>query len=324
MSNKEIYKKTLTFSVRRLLFDIITFVVFFGIIFLGFFIGDKAANAGIVGLVTGVIIAFIVLWLLSRFIAYTFSAGQICMMTAAITEGSLPDDVYAEGKRRVKERFGTVAIYFAATNTIRGIFRQIGRGISSLGRAVGGDAGDAAGSAISIAIDTLVRYLSDCCLGWVFFRKDVNAGKATLEGSVLFFKHGKTFGKNMGRIFGMGLASLLLIGGAFSGVFYLIFSNFKDELALLANDISANASADASTFVKLLENPTTLLIVVSVIAGVILWSILHGAFIRPFILAGVLKNYLVSGMEDIPTEASYMEVAEKSPKFAKLMKETTY
>ena len=258
MSNKEIYKKTLTFSVRRLLFDIITFVVFFGIIFLGFFIGDKAANAGIVGLVTGVIIAFIVLWLLSRFIAYTFSAGQICMMTAAITEGSLPDDVYAEGKRRVKERFGTVAIYFAATNTIRGIFRQIGRGISSLGRAVGGDAGDAAGSAISIAIDTLVRYLSDCCLGWVFFRKDVNAGKATLEGSVLFFKHGKTFGKNMGRIFGMGLASLLLIGGAFSGVFYLIFSNFKDELALIAQDISATASADSSTFVTLLENPTTL------------------------------------------------------------------
>ena len=323
MSNKEIYRKTLTFSVRRLLFDVITFILFFGIMFLGFFIGDKAGDAGLAGLIIGVIIAFIVLWLFSRFISYTFSAGQICMMTTGITEGSLPDDVYAEGKRRVKERFGTVALYFAATNTIRGIFREIGRGISSIGRAVGGDAGDAAGSAISTVVDTLVRYLSDCCLGWVFFRKDENAAKATLEGSVLFFKHGKTFAKNMGRIFGMGLVSLLLIGGAFTAVFYAIFSNFKDELALIAQDISATASADSSTFVTLLENPTTLLIVVSAIAGIILWSVLHGAFVRPFILAGVLKNYLVSGMEDIPTEASYTEVASKSPKFAKLMKETT-
>ena len=54
---------------------------------------------------------------------------------------------------------------------------------------------------------------------------------------------------------------------------------------------------------------------------VIVWSILHSVFIRPFVLTGVLRNYLESGMNDIPSEASFAMLDSKSDKFRKLHQE---
>ena len=54
------------------------------------------------------------------------------MMTQAITTGSLPDDVIGEGKKVVRERFSTVALFLAATGVIKGIFQQLGRAITNM------------------------------------------------------------------------------------------------------------------------------------------------------------------------------------------------
>ena len=209
MSNKEIYQKTLGFSVRRFFYDLLAFVVLAGACALGFFIAEKSFDLGLVGLLIGLVVGIVVIAVFLRYVSYTYKAGQIAMMTEGITTGSLPDDVIGGGKAAVKSRFATVAIYFAATGIIKGIFNQIGRGITAIGSSVGGDTGETVGSVISAVVQTIVAYLCDCCLGWVFFRKGVNAGKATCEGAVLFFKHGKTFAKNMGRVFGMGIASYI-------------------------------------------------------------------------------------------------------------------
>lgn len=50
----------------------------------------------------------------------------------------------------------------------------------------------------------------------------------------------------------------------------------------------------------------------------IVWSIIHGAFVRPFVLTGVLRNYLESGMADVPSEAAFNMLDGKSKKFAEL------
>lgn len=62
-------------------------------------------------------------------------------------------------------------------------------------------------------------------------------------------------------------------------------------------------------------------ITLSVLGGVILWSMIHSTFIRPFVLVGVLRNYLESGMEDIPTEDSFALLDARSDKFRKLHNE---
>ena len=321
MDNSAIYKKTLGFSLRRALWDLLVLLVLGGACTAGFFIAEETTDKGLVGLGIGAVIGIIIMVIILRFVSYYLKAGQIAMMTRGIVEGKLPDDVIAEGKKAVKERFTTVAVFYAATGVIKGIFNQLGRVITRVGESVGGDAGSTVGSAISTAIQVVVSYLCDCCLGWVFFRKDKGAVRATCEGAVLFFKHGKTFAKNMGRIFGMTLLSLLAIGGVFAGIFYLIFSFFPAAFERFALEFAAANAEETDTMTRILSNPKTLAIAAAVLAGILIWSVIHSAFVRPFILTGVLRNYLLAGKEDIPTEESFAMLDSKSPKFAKLRKQ---
>ena len=317
MDNKEIYKRTLTFSIRRLLWDLMSFIVIIIAAAAGFFLAEKLANVGLIGLAIGIIIGIIIVAIASHFISYVFKAGQIAMMTKGIAEGKLPDDVYSEGKKIVKERFLTVAAYYAVTNVIKGIFNEIGRAITAVGQAIGGNNGGAVGGTISSVIQTIVSYLCDCCLGWVFYRKDENAAKATLQGGVLFFKHGKTLAKNLGRIFGIGLLSFVVIGGVFFGISYLVTMAFPGAFETLASEI-ANIAAEGGDIPSFLTNAATLRLVASAIAGVIMWSIIHSAFVRPFILVGVLRNFIESGKNEKFSEADFDKLDSKSKKFKKL------
>ena len=321
MSNKEVYKKTLVFSIRRLLFSVICIVLVGALAVFGFVLLDKLTDKGLIGLGIGVVLGIIIVAVLAHFIAYTYSAGQIAMMTRAVTEGTLPDDVYGEGKKIVKERFITVAGFYAATSLIKGIFNQIGNGITNLGGAIGGDTGRSIGSAISIGIQVVVGFLCDCCLGWVFYRKDKGAVKATIEGAGIFFKNGKALIKNLGRIFGIGLASFVAIGGAFTGLFYLILSQFPDAFRSLSNEIVEALSSEGETVSNWITNPTNLTLIAAAILGIVLWSIIHGTFIRPFILVGVLRNFMEAGLKKAPTEEDYQKLEKVSGKFAKLRKE---
>ncbi len=321
MDNKEVYKKTLCFSIRRLLWDFLALIVWGGLAYAGFYIADKTSDKGLIGLAVGAVIGLAVLIIFLRWVSYKYKAGQIAMMTQGVTEGTLPDDVMAAGNQIVKSRFATVAAFFAVTGIIKGIFNQIGRGISAAGRAIGGDSGGTVGDVVSGVIQVIVSYLCDCCLGWVFYRKDVKPARATCEGAVLFFKHGKTFAKNMGRVFGIGIGSLAVIGGAFSGIFYLIASRFPGTFDTLYNEMVESAVRNSKTLPGWLSSSSILMIAAAVLAGILVWSFIHSTFIRPFVLVGVLRNYIQSGMNDIPSEASFAELDKKSAKFRKLHEE---
>ena len=317
MDNKSIYKKTIGFSLWRVLWDFLGFAAFVGFAVAGFVIADKAANQALIGLAIGAVLGAIASWLILHFVAYTYKAGQIAMMTKGVIEGKLPDDTIAEGKKIVKERFSTVTAYYFVTGAIRGIFRQIGNGITAVGQAVGGDAGGSVGSVISSVINTIVAYLCDCCLGWVFYKKDEKATQATLEGAAIFFKHGKTLLKNLGRIFGISLISFIVIGGIFFGITYLILQAFPDAMNELSQAIIETAD-NPSELPEFVYNITALTCVCSAIVGVIMWSMLHSTFVRPFILIGVLRNFINSGKEENITESDLKELDKKSKKFAKL------
>ena len=253
-----------------------------------------------------------------RWVSYKYKAGQIAMMTRGVTEGTLPEDVIDEGKKMVKEKFVTVAAFFAVTKLIKGVFNEISRVITKAGESIGGDTGSTIGSVISSIISVVVSYLCDCCLGWVFYRRDVKSAKATCEGAVLFFKHWKTLAKNLARVFVFALGSLIVIGGAFFGIAYLVFSQFPawfDSLAKEFAEISAKEGAEAAS---VLTDPGSLMLISAAIVGVIIWLVLHSAFIRPFVLVGVLRNYMASGVNDIPEESSFAMLDGKSKKFQKL------
>ena len=318
MTNKQIYNKTLTFSLHRLLYDVLAFVLMGALGAAGFLLMDRVNDKGLIGLGIGLFLGLIAVIVILRYVSYTFKAGQIAMMTKAVTEGELPEDVLKEGKAAVKERFGAVAAFFAITGAISAIFGQLSRGLTGIGSAVGGDTGKNIASAISTGIQVVVAYLCDCCLGWVFYRKDQKTAKATCEGAVLFFKHGKTLLKNLGRVFGMGLLSFVVIGGAFFGGFFAIFSQMPGFFERFTAEIAEAAVRMETTLPEAFSDPKMIMIVCAAIIAVILWSILHSVFVRPFILVGVLRNYMESGMNDIPSEESFAMLDSKSARFKKL------
>jgi F0F1-type ATP synthase assembly protein I len=317
MDNMAVYKKTIGFSLRRLAWDILSVLSLGALCIVGFLIADKAADNGIIGLLIGLVIGIVVLVILLRWVSYKYKAGQIAMMTRGVTEGTLPDDVIGEGNKIVKERFATVAAFFAVTNVIKGVFNEISRVITKVGESIGGDTGSTVGSVISSVISVVISYLCDCCLGWVFFRQDVKSAKATCEGAVLFFKHWKTLAKNMARVFVFALVSLLVIGGVFFGIAYLIFSQFPAWFEALAREFAGIAAEESAEAASILTNPGSLTLIAAAAVGVIFWLILHSVFVRPFVLVGVLRNYMAAGVNDIPEESSFDMLDSKSKKFQK-------
>jgi len=312
MTDKEIYKRTLVFSVRALLFDILALILFIACPTVGFILGNRIQEKGAIGLLIGLVIGIIALAAILRFVAYQYQAGQVAMMTRGITENELPDDIIAAAKQAVRERFVTIAIYFLAVNAVKGLFNRLGSVITNVGRSVGGSTGSAVGSVVSSVIQTIISYLCTCCLGWVFFRREQNAFKATCEGAVIFFKHGKTFAKNMGRIFGIGALSFVPIVGGLTALFYKVFSGYPVFFREVAQ---AFADSEDAAY---LSDPKVLMVVIAFIIGVIIWGIIHSTFIRPYVLVGVLRNYINSGIKDVPTEGSFRNVLGVSAKFDKL------
>jgi len=320
MTNKQIYSKTIVFSVRKLFFSLICILVVAALAVGGFAILEKTSDNGLIGLGIGAVLGIIIVAILAHFLAYTYQAGQIAMMTKALTEGELPEDVYGEGKRMVKERFLTVVGFYAVTNAIKGIFNQLGKLLSGAGEAIGGDTGRGIADAINFGIQVVIGFLSDCCLGWVFYRKDKSAFRATLEGAGIFFKNGKALIRNLGRIFGMGIASFVIIGGPLLGVSYLIFSRFPDMFQKVINEIVQIAEKNGSTVNAWFTQPNNMALIAAAILAIILWSIIHSTFIRPFVLVGVLRNFMEAGIAHVPTDSELDEVAKKSRKFADLQK----
>ena len=89
----------------------------------------------------------------------------------------------------------------------------------------------------------------------------------------------------------------------------------------LYKEIAQAFAESTGTLANLLKNPATLPIALSLIVAFIVWAVIHSTFIRPFVLVGVLRNYLESGMQDVPAEESYAKLEQLSPKFAKLRSE---
>ena len=315
MTNFQVYRKTLSFSLMSFLVSILSLAIALGVITACFFIFDKAADLAVVGLLVGFVIAIVIAALISVFVSNRIKAAQIAMMTRGVTENALPDHAFKEGFAEIKGRFAKITVFYFITNSIKGIFRQIGRGINRIGTAVGGQAGNTVTSAIDSAIQILIGYLCDCCMGWILFRKDENSFKAGCEGAVIFFKHGKTLIRNIGRIFGMGILSFILIGGAFTALFYLVFNLLPQMFNTLASEIGGMNGGDIPEF---LTDPKMLMLAIAVAGGIILWSILHSVLIRPFILVGVLRNFMTAGQEDMPKEEDFQNLSNKSPRFAKL------
>lgn len=318
MTNFQVYKKVLPFSLVMFAVDLLSVAIFVGCCVGGFFLFNSSNDMGLLGIVIGAIVAIAPLVLISIFLSNRFKAAQISMMVKGVTEDSLPEHTFKAGMEELKGRFGKITAFYFLSRAIKNIFRQLGHMFNKIGTAVGGNTGDAVTSVINSGVETLISYCSDCCLGWILYRKEVAGPKAGCEGAVIFFKHGKTLMRNIGRIFGMSLLSFVVVGGAFFGIFYLVFASLPQVFANLASEVSEFAVRNSIDIPSWVSDPTLFTVLVAAIGAIVLWSILHSVLGRPFILTGVMRNFMKAGLKDIPTEADFAILDSKSAKFAKL------
>ena len=316
MTNFQVYRKTLPFSFIIFLVSLLSIAQLVGFCVAGFFIGNNGEEyRAFVGLGIGFVIGILVAIAIDYLVLNRIKAGQIAMMTKGVADDKLPDHVVKEGFSEVRGRFAKITAFFVVTNLIKGMFRQIGRALNGVGRMVGGQAGDTVTSVIDSAVQILLGYLCDCCLGWVMYRKDQGVTKSACEGAVIFFKNGKTLFRNIGRIFGMGILSFVVVGGALFAGSYLIFAQFPTIFAELSTAIQNLHIEDLPTWVYDTRNLT---MVICAIGSIVLWSTIHSVVGRPFILVGVLRNFMAAGKANIPTEEDFKVLDSKSSKFAKL------
>lgn len=318
MTNFQVYKKTLSFSFAKFGIEFLSLLIWAGCGVAGFFIMNKATDLAIVGLLVGLVIGIIPVVLIDIFLVNRFKAAQIAMMTKGVDEGQLPDHTYRAGLDSIKGRFGRITGFYMLSRAIKGVFNQISRAINKVATAVGGQTGNAVSSAVDTAVQILLGYLCDCCMGWVLYRKDINMFHAGCEGAFIFFRHGKTLIRNIGRIFGMGILSLIVIGGALFGAFAAITLNMPTVFGDFAKEIAEIGVRNSMDIPAFLTDATGLALIVSAVFAVILFLMIHGVLVRPFILTGVLRNFIASGKAHIPNEAELAELDSKSPKFAKL------
>lgn len=324
MKKSEIYRKTLTFSLRRLLLSAISLLCIFGLPVAAFLIVHAIAPendaAAAIAASAAFVIGIIAACLISHFLSYLLEAGQIAMITEGVTEGAIPDNTYEAGKQKVKSRFATVAIYYVVTKAISGILRQVTNGLTKLTEKAtkNNDTLKTIGSLINLIVSIILHYVSSCSLAWLFAHPEQSSFKSVCDGSVLYFQNWKTLLKNVGVILLIGILSLAIIFAPLTVGVHAVFDNESTGIHQLMDTIVSELKRidtdESSDFIRDLDGDTLLWISCAVIAFAI-WLVIHNTFIEPYILIGVLQNYIRAAEENPPRLDVYGKLCNISSKF---------
>ena len=321
MKNSEIYRRTLKFSVMRLVWTVLCLVLLAALPLVAF------VATGLAGLderaqlaATGVafIVALIVFYVVAHYGGYLLTAGQVAMITEGVATGELPEDTYEAGKRAVKDRFATASVYYGLWSVTKAITSEVSAGMNAIARGIDGDNSTGPASVIAAIISTIVgvvlEYLNYCSLGWVFLHSEQSAFKSTCDGAVIYFQNWKTLMRNSAKVIAITIVSLALIGGAFFGVAYLVLGSIE-PLTTVLSQIDATATLEDGSAVP----AGTSLVVLCAVIALVLWSGIHGAFVKPYILVSVMRRYIEAGRADTPQVDVYEKLSGMSKGFRKAL-----
>ena len=96
MTNFQVYKKTLPFSLVMFLVSLLSLLILAGTMTAGYFIAEKMGHS-LVGLAIGFVVGIVLIILINIFVNNRIKAAQIAMMTKGVTENDLPKHTFKEG-----------------------------------------------------------------------------------------------------------------------------------------------------------------------------------------------------------------------------------
>ena len=199
-----------------------------GLIVAGISLGLLALTIGLIVLFQGIawpifmagwaIATWVVNFSVMRYIGYLVRAGHVAVVSEAVTTGKIPENQVIYGKEKVKERFVATNVFFLVSRLVDGAVKQLQ---AAFGLA-GGLLGAAPGGKLVVSFGKMLigislKYVDDCCLGWVFYKKGEGAFKGAMDGVVIYAQNWKPLLKTafktslMVILLTLGLAILLAV-----------------------------------------------------------------------------------------------------------------
>lgn len=201
MNAKQIFQKTMPFNMAKLalgaatvLLSIVLFAILMGI---GWLFGEGGMGITFIIWLGGTgLIRFIIM----HYMGYLIKAGHIAVITEAVTNGQIPDNQVAYGKRMVAERFVTSNVYFAVDKLVASSVKQIQRGVGKIGDALDFIPGMGVITGFAqLFVSISLGYIDECCLGYTFYKKDQSAYKSAADGVAVYAQNWKGLLKNAAK-----------------------------------------------------------------------------------------------------------------------------
>jgi len=147
-------------------------------------------------------------FILTRYVGYLVRVGHIAVVSEAVTTGQIPEHQIAYGKEKVKEQFLTANAFFVINRLVDRAVKQL-QGV--LGSVVG-LLGAVPGLGLLLSFGKMVvgialKYIDDCCIGYIFYKKDQGAFKSATDGVVIYAQNWK---KLLKSAFKTGMIVVLL------------------------------------------------------------------------------------------------------------------
>jgi hypothetical protein len=134
------------------------------------------------------------------YVGYLIKAGHIAVIAEAVTTGRVPDNQVAYGKDMVVKRFGAANVFFIIDKLVSGAVRQIQNGIGKMGGALGMIPGmNGITSLLQLFVKISLGYIDECCLGYVFYKKEQGAFKSAVDGVVIYAQNWKSLLANAAK-----------------------------------------------------------------------------------------------------------------------------
>jgi len=199
MTHNQIFRKTMPFVWLKLLLGLITVAVSAGLF---------ALSVGLMWLLDGIGWPFLfAFWMIAtvgvhfvivRYVGYLVRAGHVAVVAEAVVTGSIPDNQVIYGKDMVKERFAAANAFFALSKLIDRSVKQIQRSFDRVGGFFFGAIPGAklVMSFVKLFIAISLKYIDECCLGWVFHNKNQGSFKSALDGVVIYAQNWKALLKS--------------------------------------------------------------------------------------------------------------------------------
>lgn len=290
MKASEIYFKTMKFVWMKfglgLLFAIISIIIMCLSIFLGSLFGEFGMMMFLIIGIAGVGVANSII---NSWMGYLVKAGHVAIITEAVTTGEIPENQFEVAKNMVISRFGASNVYFVVDRLVSGAVKQLQRAMEKIGNVFSNIPGVSnAMQVVNLFIGIVLGYVDECCLGYVFHKKEEGAFKSSMDGVVIYFQNYKKILKDAA----ITTVTVLLTSFAIWLVFFIAFG-----MLFKIMDISG---------------------IIAFIVAVFLTIPIEKAFVNSWILVKMMVSYMEVAPSTEITFDLYGKLCGLSSKFKEL------